>query len=139
MRAAQITAFREPLRVVEVPVETPRADGAVIRVEASGVCRSDWHFWNQDMGWVGFNLRLPANTGHEVGGVVEEVGSDVHTVKVGDRVTIPFHESDGTCPQCLAGYQNLCDRRRPTLGRVGTVRHRHCGGFELHQASRRRR
>jgi propanol-preferring alcohol dehydrogenase len=109
MRAAQITAFRQPLEVVEVPVAAPRADGAVIRVEASGVCRSDWHFWNQDLEWIGFNLPLPTNTGHEVGGVVEEVGCDVRTIKVGDRVTIPFHESDGTCPECRAGHQNLCD------------------------------
>ncbi len=109
MRAAQITEFRHPIQVVEVPVEEPRADGAVIRVEASGVFRSDWHFWNQDLEWIGFKLQLPANTGHEVGGVVEEVGRDVHAVKVGDRVTIPFHESDGTCPECRAGYQNLCE------------------------------
>jgi D-arabinose 1-dehydrogenase-like Zn-dependent alcohol dehydrogenase len=109
MRVAQMTAFRRPFQVVELPVAVPRADGAVVRVEASGVCRSDWHFWNQDLGWMGFNLALPANTGHEVGGVVEEVGRDVRTIKVGDRVTIPFHESDGTCPRCRAGFQNLCD------------------------------
>jgi D-arabinose 1-dehydrogenase-like Zn-dependent alcohol dehydrogenase len=59
---------------------------------------------------MGLNLVLPANTGHEVGGVVAEIGRDVRTVKVGDRVTIPFHESDGTCPQCRAGYQNVCDK-----------------------------
>jgi D-arabinose 1-dehydrogenase-like Zn-dependent alcohol dehydrogenase len=101
MRAAQITEFRRPIQVVEVPVAAPRTDGAVIRVEASGVCRSDWHFWNQDMGWIGFNLPLPAvgATGHEVGGVVEEVGRDVRTV----------NEADGTCPECRAGFQNLCD------------------------------
>lgn len=109
MRAAQMTAFRSPLQVDEIPVVEPLADGAVIRVEASGVCRSDWHFWNQDLGWIGLNLTLPANTGHEVGGVVEEVGRDVRAIKVGDRVTIPFHEADGTCPECRAGYQNLCD------------------------------
>lgn len=109
MRIAQMTAFRKPIQVVELPVATPRADGAVIRVEASGVCRSDWHFWNQDLSWMGFHLALPANTGHEVGGVVEEVGPDVRTIKVGDRVTIPFHESDGVCPYCHAGRQNLCD------------------------------
>jgi len=33
----------------------------VVRVEASGVCRSDWHFWNQDLGWLGFNLTLPVD------------------------------------------------------------------------------
>jgi len=120
MRVAQITAFRRPIHVEEVPVAAPRADGAVVRVEASGVCRSDWHFWNQDLGWMGFNLTLPANTGHEVGGVVEEVGRDVRTIKVGDRVTIPFHESDGTCPQCRAGYQNLCDHVIiPGVQRIG--------------------
>jgi propanol-preferring alcohol dehydrogenase len=109
MRAAQMTAFRGPIEVREVPVAPPRADGAVVRVEASGVCRSDWHFWNQDLAWIGFNLTLPTNTGHEVGGVVEEIGAEVRTIKVGDRVTIPFHESDGTCEQCRAGFQNVCD------------------------------
>lgn len=109
MRTAQMTAYRRPLQVVEVPLVRPRGDGALVRVEASGVCRSDWHFWNQDLTWIGFNLTLPANTGHEVGGVVEEVGRDVRTIKIGDRVTIPFHESDGICPQCRAGFHNLCD------------------------------
>jgi D-arabinose 1-dehydrogenase-like Zn-dependent alcohol dehydrogenase len=120
MRAAQITAFRRPLQVDEIPVAAPRADGAVVRVEASGVCRSDWHFWNQDWGWIGLNLTLPANTGHEVGGVVEEIGRDVRTIKVGDRVTIPYHEADGTCPECRAGHQNLCDHMiLPGVNRTG--------------------
>lgn len=109
MRAAQMTAFRGPLQVAQVPVMAPRSDGAVVQVEASGICRSDWHFWNQDWTWMGVNIPLPAVMGHEFGGVVVEVGRDVRTVKVGDRVTVPFHESDGTCPQCRAGFQNLCD------------------------------
>jgi len=44
------------------PIISPRPDGVLIRVEACGVCRSDWHFWNQDM-----ELKLPAIPGHEVG------------------------------------------------------------------------
>ena len=120
MRIAEMQAFGQPFRVVEHPVAPPRPDGAVIRVEASGICRSDWHFWHHDLTWLGFDLPLPANTGHEVGGVVEEVGADVRSVKVGDRVTIPFHESDGTCPHCRAGLQNLCDHViTPGVGRLG--------------------
>jgi D-arabinose 1-dehydrogenase-like Zn-dependent alcohol dehydrogenase len=111
MRALQLTAFRRPFQVTEIPVAAPHADGAVVRAEASGVCRSDWHFWNEDWTWMGMGmgLQLPTVLGHEVGGVVEEVGPDVRTVKVGDRVTIPFHEADGTCQYCRAGLQNLCD------------------------------
>jgi D-arabinose 1-dehydrogenase-like Zn-dependent alcohol dehydrogenase len=120
MRATQMTAFRSPLKVVEMLVAAPRADGAVVRVEASGVCRSDWHFWNEDWTWMGLNLQLPTVLGHEVGGVIEEVGPDVRTVKVGDRVTIPFHEADGTCPYCRAGHQNLCDHEIiPAIHRTG--------------------
>jgi D-arabinose 1-dehydrogenase-like Zn-dependent alcohol dehydrogenase len=120
MRATQLTMFRRPLEVVELPVAAPRADGAVVRVEASGICRSDWHFWNEDWTWMGLKLPLPTVLGHEVGGVVEEVGPDVRTVKVGDRVTIPFHEADGTCPYCRAGHQNLCDHEIiPAVQRSG--------------------
>jgi propanol-preferring alcohol dehydrogenase len=120
MRVAQFTAFREPIQVVELPVAAPRADGAVIRVEASGVCRSDWHIWNQDLTWMGLDIALPANTGHEIGGVVEEVGRDVRTITVGDRVTVPFHEADGTCPDCRAGFQNRCNNMVvPGIQRLG--------------------
>lgn len=120
MRATQLTAFRRPLEVIEIPVAAPRADGAVVRVEASGVCRSDWHFWNEDWTWMGLKLPLPTVLGHEVGGVVEELGADVRTVKVGDRVTIPFHEADGTCLYCRAGDQNLCDHEIiPAVHRSG--------------------
>lgn len=120
MLALQLTEFRRPLHVTDIPVAAPRGDGALVRVEASGVCRSDWHFWNQDWTWMGLNLQLPSVLGHEVGGVVEEVGPEVRTVKVGDRVTIPFHEADGTCPYCRAGYQNLCDHEViPAVNRSG--------------------
>ena len=109
MRIAQMSDFRGPFQVTEVPVAEPGAQGAVIRVEASGVCRTDWHFWNHDLTWLGMEPALPANTGHEVGGIVEEVGPEVRSIRVGDRVTLPFHEVDGTCPQCRAGRHNLCD------------------------------
>jgi hypothetical protein len=49
MRVAQMTAFHGPIEVREIPVAAPRADGALVRVEASGICRSDWHFWNQPL------------------------------------------------------------------------------------------
>ena len=69
---------------------------------------------------MGLKLPLPTVLGHEVGGVVEELGADVRTVKVGDRVTIPFHEADGTCLYCRAGDQNLCDHEIiPAVHRSG--------------------
>ncbi len=76
MRATQLTHFRQLLEVTEVPVAAPRADGALVRVEASGVCRSDGHFWNEDWTWMGLKLQLPTVLGHEVGRVIEEVAPD---------------------------------------------------------------
>ena len=54
MRIAQMTAFRKPIQATEMAIPSPAADGAIVHVEASGVCHSDWHFWNQDLGWIGF-------------------------------------------------------------------------------------
>lgn len=119
MRLAQMTRFRGPIEVVDHAILPMPRHGAIIRVEASGICRSDWHFWNHDLTWLGIELELPTNTGHEIGGIVEEVGPEVRSIKVGDRVTIPFHPADGTCPSCRGGHQNLCDNPVPRDQRLG--------------------
>ncbi|QSO46194.1 zinc-dependent alcohol dehydrogenase family protein [Alicyclobacillus mengziensis] len=109
MKAAVLEEFQKPLVVREVPDPTITAKGAVIRVEANGVCRSDWHAWMGDWDWLGVKLPLPHVLGHEMSGVVEEVGSDVRAFRTGDRVIVPFSQGDGTCPMCQQGHQNICD------------------------------
>ncbi len=105
MKAVLIEAFGRTPVVTDVPDPEPGEDGAVIRVEASGICRSDWH------GWMGHDpdVRLPHVPGHELAGVVEDVGKNVSGWKNGDRVTVPFSCGCGECPQCKAGYHNICD------------------------------
>ncbi|MFQ5773412.1 MAG: zinc-dependent alcohol dehydrogenase family protein [Kiloniellaceae bacterium] len=106
MKAAVLEAYREPLVVREVPDPTPTPKGAVIRVEANGICRSDWHAWAGH--WPGF-VDLPHVLGHEMCGVVEEVGSAVEKHRPGERVIVPFSGGDGSCRWCRAGLSNLCE------------------------------
>ncbi len=105
MKAIQFDRFGGPMELRELPDPGGRPDAVVIRVEASGICRSDWH------GWVGHDpdVKLPHVPGHEFAGVVEEAGSDVKRWKRGDRVTVPFCCGCGECPQCAAGFSNICD------------------------------
>ncbi|HEY5320473.1 MAG TPA: zinc-dependent alcohol dehydrogenase family protein [Galbitalea sp.] len=107
MRAVLFHEFGAMPRVVTVPVPECPPTGAVIRVEATGLCRSDWH------GWMGHDhgIRLPHVPGHEFAGVVTEVGSAVTRWKAGDRVTAPFVCACGRCEQCLAGNQQVCDNQ----------------------------
>jgi alcohol dehydrogenase len=107
MRALRYDAFKGPLQVVDVDEPTPSAAGVVVRVGATGVCRSDWH------GWQGHDpdIVLPHVPGHELAGTVESVGPDVRTWHVGDRVTVPFVCACGACPRCLEGDQQVCDRQ----------------------------
>lgn len=109
MKAAQIIEHQQPLRVAEVPDPTPGPKDVIVRVEACGICRSDWHAWMGDWEWIGLKPQLPIIPGHEFGGVVEAVGSDVHNFKPGDRVTAPFHEGCSHCSNCQRGYSNLCE------------------------------
>jgi D-arabinose 1-dehydrogenase-like Zn-dependent alcohol dehydrogenase len=123
MRAAVLTRYREPLEFrdnLPMPVAGP-AD-VVIRVEACGICRSDWHLWQEDWTWIGISVPLPRVQGHEFGGVVEEVGSEVRILKRGDRVTVPFHIACGHCDYCHTGRSNICY----ALGFFGF---HHDGGF----------
>jgi alcohol dehydrogenase len=105
MKAAVFEAFGQPLMIQDVPDPSPPADGVVVRVEATGICRSDWH------GWMGHDadIRLPHVPGHELAGIIEETGPEVRRWRRGDRVTVPFAIGCGRCPQCLAGDQHVCD------------------------------
>ena len=107
MRAAIYEKFREPLTIRNVPDPEPEQGGVVIRVKATGLCRSDWH------GWMGHDpdITLPHVPGHELAGVIEAVGRDVTRWKAGDRVTLPFVCGCGTCPQCISGNHQVCDRQ----------------------------
>ena len=105
MKAAVYEQFKEPLTIQNVNDPTPNKSSVVIKVEACGICRSDWH------GWMGNDpdIALPHIPGHELAGIVEEVGSDVKNWKKDDRVTVPFVGGCGKCSQCFSGNQQICD------------------------------
>jgi alcohol dehydrogenase len=107
MKAALYTGFGEPLSVEQVRDPIPGKSGVVLRVEACGICRSDWH------GWKGNDpdIELPHVPGHELSGLVVEVGSEVRRWDRGERVTLPFVCGCGICEQCVSGSQQVCDHQ----------------------------
>ncbi len=107
MKAAIYEAFQGPVEVVDCDDPAPARNGVVLRVRATGVCRSDWH------GWMGHDpdIRVPHVPGHEIAGEIAEVGRDVAGWRVGDRVTLPFVCGCGECRQCASGNEQVCDRQ----------------------------
>jgi threonine dehydrogenase-like Zn-dependent dehydrogenase len=97
---------RRDVRVDTVPdpkIEHP--DDIVVRITSSGICGSDLHLYEV----LGPFLDAGDILGHEPMGVVEDVGSAVTEVAVGDRVVIPFNVSCGTCHMCGQGLQSQCE------------------------------
>jgi alcohol dehydrogenase len=116
MRAVRYSTVGGPLELAEVPEPTCPDDGAVVRVEATGICRSDWHAWR------GHDpVPLPMIPGHEFAGTVAAVGPDVVGFVVGDRVTVPFVNGCGRCAWCLAGDAQVCpDQTQPGFTHPGS-------------------
>jgi alcohol dehydrogenase len=117
MKAVLYEKFGEAPKIASLPDPTPQADGVVIKVEATGLCRSDWH------GWMGHDpdITLPHVPGHELAGIVQAIGKDVRNWKVGDRVTVPFVGGCGHCPECRAGHQQVChDQFQPGFTHWGS-------------------
>lgn len=108
MKAMVMEEIGKPMVVKDWPEPKCPADGAIVRVEGSGICRSDWHLWQGDWVWVGFKPRLPTVLGHEFAGVVEEVGKDVKNLKPGMRVVAPLVQGCGMCDDCRGGHSNHC-------------------------------
>jgi D-arabinose 1-dehydrogenase-like Zn-dependent alcohol dehydrogenase len=108
MRAMLLEEFKAPMPVKEISDPACPPNGAIVRVEAEGVCRSDWHVWMGDFTWLGMSPALPTVLGHEFAGVVEEVGVEVKNFRPGDRVVTPPSRADGTCEDCRSGHSNFC-------------------------------
>lgn len=107
MRAVYYEQFQATPRIAVLPDPTPEPHGVVVKVEATGLCRSDFH------GWKGHDpdIHLPHVPGHELAGTVVATGRDVLRWQVGDRVTVPFVSGCGACPQCAGGNQQICDNQ----------------------------
>lgn len=107
MKAAIYREFAKSPVIETVPEPAPSERGVVIRVKATGLCRSDWH------GWMGHDpdVTLPHVPGHELAGDIEATGKNVARWNIGDRVTLPFVCGCGTCPRCISGNHQVCDRQ----------------------------
>lgn len=104
MEAIRFEQFGGTLSLVKVANPRAIAKSVVIKVMATGLCRSDWHAWmGHDTG-----ITLPHIPGHEFAGVIVEIGSEVQNFQVGDRVTVPFVCGCGICNYCLRGDAQVC-------------------------------
>lgn len=117
MRALVIDTVRAgpEVRIVADPVVP--TDGVVVAVTATGMCRSDWHAWaGHDA-----DIRWPHVPGHELAGVVVEVGPRVRRWRSGDRVTVPFVCGCGRCAWCRDGNAQVCpDQQQPGFSHWGS-------------------
>ncbi|PRY50253.1 alcohol dehydrogenase [Geodermatophilus tzadiensis] len=111
-----VDSVRALPRVREVAEPTAPSGGVVLRVTATGVCRSDWH------AWAGHDeVVFPHVPGHELAGVVVEVGAGVARWRPGDRVTVPFVCGCGRCEWCRAGEAQVCpDQQQPGFTHWGS-------------------
>ena len=103
MRAAVLIEAGKPLQIEQINIANPGPHEVLIRTAACGLCHSDLHFIEGT-----YPHPLPAIPGHEAAGIVEAVGSEVRTVKVGDAVVTCLSAFCGHCEYCVTGRMSLC-------------------------------
>jgi S-(hydroxymethyl)glutathione dehydrogenase/alcohol dehydrogenase len=112
VKAAVLIEAGKPLQIEQVNISNPGPHEVLIRTAACGLCHSDLHFIEGT-----YPHALPAIPGHEAAGIVEAVGSEVRTVKVGDAVVTCLSAFCGHCEYCVTGRMSLClggdTRRKP--------------------------
>jgi alcohol dehydrogenase, propanol-preferring len=111
MQAMVLEAPGAALKSAELPVPKPGPHQVLLKVVACGVCRTDLHIVDGELS----HPKLPLVLGHEIVGRVEAVGAEVQGFGLGMRVGVPWLGfTDGTCPYCRSGHENLCDHPRFT-------------------------
>ncbi len=107
MRAMVLEKIGDPLILKDVPRPTPKPDEVLIKVAACGVCRTDLHIVDGELP----NPKLPLILGHQVVGIIDQIGQKVSKHQIGDRVGVPWLGSCcHTCEFCASGRENLCDK-----------------------------
>jgi alcohol dehydrogenase, propanol-preferring len=107
MTAMVLDRPRSSLVLRERPIPTPGHGEVLIAISACGVCRTDLHVVDGDLS----DPKLPIIPGHEIVGRVIAKGNDVAALAIGSRVGVPWLGATcGTCPYCVSGRENLCDR-----------------------------
>ena len=104
MKAIRMVEPGKPLELQEISIPSASDEGVIVRVRAAGICHSDAHYraGRSSMGM------LPITLGHEIAGEVEWVGSQVTTVRAGDRVCLHYNISCGDCYHCKTGNEQFC-------------------------------
>ena len=107
MKGAIYYEYGKEVSIENLKDPSPSEGGVVIKVEATGVCRSDWY------GWMGNDkdIVLPHVPGHELAGEIVAVGRGVKKWKGGERITVPFVGGCGHCPECDSGNHQVCDHQ----------------------------
>lgn len=106
MKAAVVNEFHQKLEVKEVPIPEIGYGEVLVKIKTCGVCHTDLHAAHGD--WP-VKPKLPLIPGHEGVGVVEQLGEGVTSLKIGDRVGIPWlFSACGECDYCLTGWETLC-------------------------------
>ena len=104
MKAVRMVEVGQPLQMQEVPVPAVGPRDILVRVRAAGICHSDVHYRAGRS-----PVRpLPMTLGHEIAGIVEALGAQVTSVKVGDRVCLHYNISCGDCYYCSTGNEQFC-------------------------------
>src|SRR4029453_9709327 len=120
VRAVVYSGYGMTPTLTQVPDPACPDEGVVLAVGATGLCRSDWHAWRGPEPVV-----LPHIPGHEMAGVVAEVGSGCTGWGVGDRVTVPFVCGCGVCEFCRVGDAQVCpDQTQPGFTGPGSFAER---------------
>jgi S-(hydroxymethyl)glutathione dehydrogenase/alcohol dehydrogenase len=112
-RAAVAFEAKQPLEIVELDLEGPRAGEVLVEIKATGICHTD-HYTLSGLDSEGL---FPSILGHEGAGIVREVGAGVTSVKPGDHVIPLYTPECRQCKSCLSGKTNLCTAIRATQGK----------------------
>ncbi|HVV40968.1 MAG TPA: zinc-dependent alcohol dehydrogenase family protein [Nitrobacter sp.] len=107
MQAMMLKTLRAPLEWTELPDRQPGPGEIRVKITACGVCRTDLHVVDGELP----DPRVPIIPGHEIVGRIDAIGAGVEGLRLGERVGVPWlGHTCGTCPYCIGGRENLCDR-----------------------------